>query len=206
VISHRYRCVYVHIPKTGGTSVENALRNRVLVRNGGSEHVTLSEYEGAMEPIRYREYLKFSVVRNPWDRVLSTFAWLSQGGNGSAGANRKAQEVGRDFTAFCRRVLRDGEYSELLAPNVLGQAEWLKDSSGTLGVDFIAKLETIAEDYARLREVLGLRKRTLPHTRRSQHGGAPEIYTRETAEIVLQRYRPDVEAFDYDLPDWWRWS
>ena len=63
MIFHRYRCLSVHIPKTGGNSI-----NRVF-GIGWQDHKDLARYREE----RFRAYFKFAVVRNPWERLLSDY-------------------------------------------------------------------------------------------------------------------------------------
>jgi hypothetical protein len=80
MILEDYKLLFIHIPRTGGTSVEkffefkshdNLLSGRPpTVYNG--QHFTLSEYA---EKINVEKYFKFTIVRNPWDRLLSWYLW-----------------------------------------------------------------------------------------------------------------------------------
>src|SRR5258707_7699115 len=68
-----FRCIFIHIPKTAGTSLSQALFGR------HSRHIPYIEYEKG-NPRKFRQYFKFTFVRNPWDRLVSTYFFLKQGG------------------------------------------------------------------------------------------------------------------------------
>lgn len=97
IISHRHRYVFVHIPKTGGTSLTLALELRVGrddiilsdtpkgtrrrarvkgVRSRGRlwKHSTLTDIEGLVDPAIFDDYLLFTLVRNPWTARLAITA------------------------------------------------------------------------------------------------------------------------------------
>jgi hypothetical protein len=67
MINHRYRCIFVHIPKTAGKSI-----NRFFGMEW-QKHKDLSRYAGELQPQLFSSYFKFAIVRNPWDRILSDY-------------------------------------------------------------------------------------------------------------------------------------
>src|SRR5258708_2253062 len=70
---NRCRCIFIHIPKPGGSSMAAALFGEA------SRHVPYFEYEQA-NPRKFRQFFKFAFVRNPWDRLVSTYWFLRKGG------------------------------------------------------------------------------------------------------------------------------
>ena len=79
MISHSHQFVFVHIPKTGGTSVANALGSYGIQQQGkinfGSiyfKHASAYNLERMMGE-EYEKYLRFTIVRNPWDWAVSNF-------------------------------------------------------------------------------------------------------------------------------------
>src|SRR5438045_929170 len=67
MISHQHRCIFVHIPKTAGNSV-----NRVF-GIGWEDHKDLQRFAAELEPAVFGSYFKFAIIRNPWDRILSDY-------------------------------------------------------------------------------------------------------------------------------------
>jgi hypothetical protein len=77
---------FVHIPKNGGTSVE-----KLVYKNKSVRHRKWYELY-AMAPKEYAKWKKFCVIRNPYERFLSAYNYLYQGGR-----NPIDSEIGRRF-------------------------------------------------------------------------------------------------------------
>lgn len=98
MISHKFRCIFVHIPKTGGQSVEQFFLDKhgltweqraelLLLPNTdpakGPEslaHLTAREYVelGYVTPEQFKTYFKFTFTRNPWERLFSEYLYRYQ--------------------------------------------------------------------------------------------------------------------------------
>ncbi|SIS81021.1 sulfotransferase family 2 domain-containing protein [Phaeovulum vinaykumarii] len=99
IVSHGRRYIFVHVPKTGGTALAVALEARAMAddilvgdtpkarrrkrRLEGVEtrgrlwkHSTLSDGIGLYTEAQARGYFVFTLVRNPWDRLVSYYHWL----------------------------------------------------------------------------------------------------------------------------------
>jgi len=66
------RVIFIHIPKTAGTSMESVFWNRAK----------LNTYEGHLsntwfnEHVDVKKYFKWCFVRNPWSRLLSGYDYV----------------------------------------------------------------------------------------------------------------------------------
>ncbi len=66
-----YRCfdetrsIFIHIPKTAGVSLCEALYGTPII-----SHARLRHYQVVYDWQTYESYFKFAFVRNPWDRLL----------------------------------------------------------------------------------------------------------------------------------------
>ncbi|HIG73543.1 MAG TPA: hypothetical protein EYQ24_02885, partial [Bacteroidetes bacterium] len=69
------RVVFVHIPKTGGLSIANA-----VYRTEGGGHRTVEEYKRELGPEVFASLVSFTVVREPTERLASAFRFLKRGG------------------------------------------------------------------------------------------------------------------------------
>src|SRR5699024_9573361 len=72
---HKNKCVFIHVPKTGGKSVDTGMFNHV-----DCSHVTVREYKNILGPKYFKQYFKFAFVRNPWERTFSAYNFLVTGG------------------------------------------------------------------------------------------------------------------------------
>jgi hypothetical protein len=72
VISHKYRCIFVHQRKSAGTSVKALFPDATGEDRGRFTSGVLDPEWRTDNPL-IRDYHTFTVVRNPWDRFVS--AW-----------------------------------------------------------------------------------------------------------------------------------
>lgn len=215
-LSHSIRCIFVHIPKTGGSSIEQGLgmfgdwrvedADRLFgkirspnLKNAGFhsaflQHLTMPEIQ-RVSPGAVRDgYYSFSIVRNPWDRMVSVYSRPDPNMVEQA-SDEGIELLGLSFDTFLERV---GNLSHI---HVLPQYIFVTDGSGRTVVDFVGRFESLARDFARVCETLGI-VRSLPHANASPSRNSKDYrgyYTRETRAIVAERYSRDLELFGYEF-------
>ena len=214
-VSHAYRTIFVHIPKTAGTSVEAVLgmhgdkldigirpyfnqqvdHERLYGRN--LQHLTAAELKRLLHQDGvFDRYFKFSIVRNPWDRLVSVLAWSDQ-------KWAKGQQLSTDEFETALRKLHDlfvasQETSRPMwvPPHLRPQSSFVMDESRGSLVDFIARYERLSLDWDVICERIGIRT-ALPLRMRSYHRGYQDYYTADSRAWVAEIYAKDIDAFGY---------
>lgn len=230
MICKPFKCIFVHIPKTAGQSIEQVFmdqlglswdtvddRQALLLQDNddpsmGPEklpHLSASEYVqcGHVSAQDFAAYFKFSFVRNPFTRMLSEYRY-------------------RNY--FSHRSFKDFVLNKLPKPgwddkyrHVMPQYDMLHGRDGRLMVDFVGRFESLQQDFDRVCEQLGISDSTLPHMNKSDkksrdlkrklrnrvymngenhYRGLADYYDDETRAAVADYYRADIEAFDYEFP------
>jgi hypothetical protein len=185
-----HRAIFVHIPKTAGSSVAQAL-------SGGSGHVPYFEYE-RVNPRKFKQFFKFAFVRNPWDRLVSTYFFLKNGGVNEMDRRFAAENLsGYDtFAAFVEGWLS--------AENVWSwvhfkpQHYFICDADLRVRMDFVGRMESIDRDFSTICERLGVAAE-LKWTNRGDHGPYREYYTHDLRERVAAVYADDIASFGYQF-------
>jgi hypothetical protein len=227
MICRDYNCLFVHIPKTAGQSVEQFFmdllgldwehdREALLLQSNddparGTEklaHLSASEYVdcGYLPQQEFSAYFKFSFVRNPWSRILSEYRYRNYFHHLSF----------RDFVL--NKLPRPGWDDQYR--HVMPQYDMLHDRQGNLLVDFVGRFESLQQDFDRVCERLGIVDSSLPHRNRSdkksrdlkrklrnflfmngenRFQNMAEFYDDETREAVTEYYRKDIDTFGYEF-------
>jgi hypothetical protein len=183
-----HRAIFIHIPKTGGTSVALALF-------GVSRHVPYFEYE-RINPRKFRRFFKFAFVRNPWDRLVSTYFFLKNGGVNELDRRFAAENLaGYDaFAEFVEGWLK--EKNIWSSVHFRPQHYFICDANFCPRVDFIGRTETIDADFRFICQRLGVTAE-LKWNNRSNHLPYNEYYTDDLRERVAAVYADDIAVFDY---------
>ena len=186
--------VFVHVPKTGGISMLRALRHHDITILGHDirkpDFVSLADYK-ATHPDCYA----FAFVRNPWDRVVSAFFYLSRGGMSQADQlDNERYLQGRDFGTFVREAFQNTDIFQ--QTHFRPQHQWLGDGK-QLVVDAVAGFENLAYNFARYFMMFGLPPVLIPHDNQGEHEHFSTYYDRETWDIVGRAYASDVRLFQY---------
>lgn len=214
-ISHSLQAIFVHIPKTAGTSVEAALgmhgdKTDIGIRpyfnqradhehlyGGNLQHMTAARLRTVLQDdVRFERYFKFAVVRNPWERLVSTCAWSDQKWVrgielASAEFDRLVREL---YAAF--RAAKASSRPLVLPAHLEPQVSYVRDERRQSMLDFTARYENLTADWEHIRARLGV-SAALPVRMRSHHRPYQEYYNEETRAMVAEIYAEDTGAFEY---------
>ena len=201
LLSQEKRFLFIHIQKTGGTSMTKMFRDEMKdLKSYRNPHSPLS----AMEE-RYEAYYKAAFVRNPYDRMLSWYTMIDEMRKKLSSEqidqykNKVQREVmlnADNFTEFifnCEYVTSRSGW----LPFHKNQIDYISNENGEVAIDFIGRFENLAEDMEKLGEKLGLSHVTLPHVNRSKHRAYQSYYTEETKQVITKRFKRDLEYFKY---------
>lgn len=188
-------CIFIHVPKCAGQSIR-----RTLFANLQPGHIRAYTYQLIYPWRQYQQYFKFAFVRNPWDRVVSAYLFMKEGG-----AHTKdlmwAKENLSEFNSF-ESFIKDGlsRRSILDWPHFQPQANFLRGQSGRIEMDFIGRFENIQDDFELVRKELGSpEKLAYVNKTRSKKEGYRSYYKDEIQQIVAEVYSEDIKTFGYDF-------
>ena len=187
----RHKCIFIHIPRTGGSTIRTLLGAPVP----GRMHLPWSIYRQA-NPKKFDDYFKFAFVRHPLERVLSAYSYLLAGGNGKG--DLAAAGLISQFGSFDTFV-RDGLLNGTFLNHVLfvAQSYFVCDYSGAIKVDFLGRMASFGADCREICSRLSL-AREVPHCNASRREiGIGAKVNREPKRIIEQIYHRDYVAFGY---------
>ena len=79
------------------------------------------------------------------------------------------------------------------------QKDFIYSDSGEKLVDFVARFETLDEDFDIICKKIGIKSLKLPHLNVSDRDHYRKYYTQETQELVQEFYKEDIELFGYSF-------
>ena len=185
MINHEYLFIYIHPPKTGGTSLEKLFVEDADRTDVPEKH----KYNKCYNTPEYDNYYRFGTVRNPWDRMVSYYHWRLKKGLPMFGVSSF-----EEWIEFCCNPAAHKEYYETLyhfATAIDQQANMLE------GVNNIIKMENFQEDFDRVCDEIGMPRKTLPHVNTSARDDYRTYYTPYTKGLIAKHYEKDVKRFGY---------
>jgi hypothetical protein len=187
-------CIFVHIPKAAGISV-----NIALFGNYGGGHQTVRGYKRIFGPIVYRRYFSFTFVRNPYERLVSAWNFLNHGGfkNNEHNWAKKHLSGFTSFDEFVREWLNEKTIWSI--NHFKPQYSFVCDINLTPEVDFIGRVETIEKDFDYVCNKLKIEnKLSLHNPGKSDNSNWHDYYTPDSLAKVYKLYKYDFEIFGYD--------
>jgi hypothetical protein len=199
--------VFIHVPKTGGNSISKAL--------GLSEDPRDTSHNRAKDVMPFVKVIAphvvaITFVRNPYTRFLSLYNYARL-------EESLFHSVSKPETALCGvhpdyHALRASsleQCAELLVASKLGdvrgaptlwhpQFEWLLGWDGKVMVDYIAKIETVQADLAKMKELYGIESGPVPWLNKSERKGPPPQLTPRAIDLLRLYYQRDFELLGYD--------
>lgn len=211
MISEKHRCIFVRIPKCAGTSFERVIwpeprseqelwmgfidRYHNKYQTGGLQHLKAWQICAHVGQEKFGAFFKFSIVRNPFERSASQYYCMKRR---------------PDLMEFIGMQPEDSFEAYLTKIRCRLHVQWepqhtfLFDEHRTMLVDYVGRVERIAEAADTIFSRIGIDTGPLPHLNRSDRPDSGPIYSQVAREMVAELYREDFALFGYSsntVPD-----
>lgn len=186
---HSNKILFIHIPKTGGTSIATALYGKA------SSHPTLRDYYLSNKK-HTNNYFKFCVVRNPYDRVISTYSHISNRPNSVSKVILKEWKKHKisSFDDFINCMDKDCSYKQLRNKivHLRPQVEMIRYKK--VKIDKIYKFENFDEIVKELNSKYQIQIKKLNTSPRTKF----DIRLSErNRKVIIKRFKDDFIFFNY---------
>lgn len=196
MICHDLKCIFVHIPRCAGTSIETWLTGTDWWRvDPATKHLTARQ-AGRLYAAQWPDYFKFAVVRDPVARCRSMLKYAAHFGLA------ERQDGGIDFSGYHARfgdpvvVEYDHRFHDPASVRHPDHASGrVYGNILDLPLDFVARYETLDRDMERVRQQLGLTRRFDVHTERSSRPASP--LPERTQSHIHTLYAGDILEYGY---------
>jgi hypothetical protein len=207
MIDELRKIILIHLEKTGGTSIAIALFGKdegakrkgsdLAYDNGLTKHYSITKAKQVYGNEKWTSYTKITVIRNPWDRLVSKWFWRKEG------CERKKvvfpfplDGKGKIPKAwFAKEIEEECSRWQLKNPD-----DFLFGTEKSLVVDYILRFESLDHDWKEFSSKMGLTGiGDLPHINKSatRETDYRIYFTDETAEFVRRHFERTVAYFNY---------
>lgn len=204
MISADHKIIFVHLRRTGGNSVEHALGGITLLdadktetnvwdnnlhrgnvalkidRRGHYIHASAGQIQ-KLHPVEFDSYLKFTIIRNPWEQVASLYLRLHSDDSAFVG-----------FDAWLNKKRKDRDFWIGTVPSYS-----LHDDNGVLLVNKILRFESLENDFISMCKECGISTKPLWRFNGNGMLDYRRFFRKTSIDIVSDIYIYDIEKYGY---------
>lgn len=189
---------FIHITKTAGTSIRQCLDFPRPKKSNGlfKKHYSHQEIQQLVDPTLWNNSFKFSVVRNPWDRLYSYYHYKKRNFfRDHPELDSSNPNLFPNFEGWVEEyiVKRDITHN-----NFRPQYTWIYDKKDNLQVDFLGRFENLHKDFDTIKKIIGMPDIQLEHHNKTERPKDYRLgYNKRMKEVVETFYKKDIELFNY---------
>jgi len=205
IVSHKHKFIFFATPKTATHAIREALRDHLdpgdweqqsLYRNValpipalraiGHGHISVQQLRPHLPKGMWDDYFKFGFVRNPYDRFVSAYFFLT----------RNHRAPGQDDTAQMKALFKAERFHRMV--HAVPQSHLIANRKGEIGLDFIGRYEDLQGGYDQVCSTIGVPTTALTRKNTSDHEAFGHYYDEELRRAVANFYQQDFELLGYD--------
>lgn len=175
--------LFIHIPKNAGTSVLRTLKD-----------IETTHHEPWWR-FNIKDYYSFAIVRNPWDRVVSTYEYCIMDESTHHYMNSPYGRYNKDYHLLKRKTfkqcLKHVEWNFVRYIGWQPQHFFICDKNN-IKVNKIYRFENLSE----LEKDFNIK---LPHLNMSKHINYKNYYDDKLKNLVYKLYKEDIDLFKYEF-------
>ena len=185
------KIIFLHIPKTGGTTIERLFNINLFHSSRSDErpslqHLTCNMLCEKMGKSKYDSYYKFTFIRNPWARILSTYFWRQ-----TLPKKRPILPFNDFINVVSDTVENNSYYEQEFGDHFIPQIEY------TTGVDDIYKYENFSSEINTISSKLNIPISRIPSKNLKHYDHYWDFYDVRNRNIINNLYHEEIERFGY---------
>ena len=204
IISHKHKFIFVHVVRSGGTSIESVLKNygqqyrghikfyQIKDQFGGNYDHASVKYKiphlNLKESHEFDDYFKFVFIRNLPDWLVSLHKYNCRGI-----ATKHTRKFPAAIKAWTTEKPHPSIGSYKLSTTKFDRHRFVLDNEKNLIPDYIGRFEHLQEDLDHVCERVGIPNQQLPHLNAASGKPWQEYYNSELKDFVNQYWAFDIE-------------
>ena len=183
-INHEYKFIFIHIPKNAGTSIRNSFDingyDKKVVRRR-YPHYSCSVIKKYCGDTTWNNFYTFSVVRNPYDRMVSYYHY------------HKSNQYRHKSTA------REYDFSEWLVKGLDSNLKKTQSEYLDVDINHVMRYESLQDDFNLVCDNIEIPRYELPKYNTSNHLNFAVYYGEKEKDIVKGIFEEDFYRFGYEF-------
>lgn len=218
MIDHKNKLIFIHIPKCAGSTIERIFGTYPFKwdevdydklvgwdkeTNIHLQHATCQEIvdNNYIDKNIWDEYTKFTVIRNPWSRVISDYHFMKkQWMNDKERINNAPLKDYLNNDGRFKDVLTDKTSLLYRGDHKTSLYDYLHIDD-KLVVDHIIRFENLQSDFIEFCKKFNININTKLKMTKPGHWGSnyKSFYDETNKNLVAEIYKKDIETFKYNF-------
>lgn len=214
VTSTEKNFLFIHIPKSAGSSIYTSLKSYADQRKFGTfispgPHVQANTLKKEFGKEKYNSYYKFAFIRNPWARLYSYYCFIRE----HYPPRKKIYDPIWEFKNGTPMNMEFNDWllhSEFYQRKVNGvkpipvqrksQLNWITDDNyDEIIIDFVGTVEKISADWKTICKKINIPYKQIQQKNTTKHKNYKDIYIQESIDFVATHFKREIEMFNYEF-------